>query len=185
MVVRNISKPVRIIAAVCVLMGGLIYVQNTKFENESVQFLVDRFSSQNGKLKGDNRRTNLFEIKFDNMVRSDQYLFGRGPNSLQNDHNLMTLSYSTYIYQYGIIGFAILWLVPLVFAVKYSKRNLQCCIFIMLFFVSTYQRPHFYTPLYLALLFGGIDYIYVTQRFLKAQSGEADEEDALDSIKVQ
>jgi hypothetical protein len=185
MVVRNISKPVRIIAAVCILMGGLIYVQNTKFENESVQFLVDRFSSQNGKLKGDNRRTNLFEIKFDNMVRSDQYLFGRGPNSLQNDHNLMTLSYSTYIYQYGIIGFAILWLVPLVFAVKYSQRNLQCCIFIMLFFVSTYQRPHFYTPLYLALLFGGIDYIYVTQRFLKSQSGEADEEDALDSIKVQ
>jgi hypothetical protein len=184
MVVRNISKPARIIAVICVVFAGLIYVQNTKFENKSVQFLVERFSTQNGKLKGDNRRTNLYDMLFDKMVRSDQYMFGRGPNSLQHAGNIMTLSYSTYIYQYGIVGFAILWLVPMVLAVKYSRRNLQCCIFIMLFFISTYQRPHFYSPLYLTLLFGGIDYIFATQKFLREQTDEADDEEDLDAIKV-
>ena len=182
---RHATKPARIVLVVLAVFGGLAYIQTVKFENESVQFLVNRFAAENGKVKGDNRCTHLFDMMYDDLFRSDQYMWGRGDNSLNVSH-LMTLSYATYIYKYGVVGFALLWLIPMLMACKYSRKNVLCYVFVAIFFASTYQRPHFYTPLYFGLLFGGIDYIYSTQKIIEGKKDDEEEDDEtdLDAIKM-
>ena len=138
-----------------------IYIaNNVQFENPQLNILLERFQFEDGKLKGDNRTTSVFDNIYDGFIDSNDKYFGWGSNALTLRYDdLGTLSYKTFIINYGIIGFLILWGVPFICSLFYAKLRWKPIVFILLFFISTYQRPHLYTNLFITILFGGIDYI--------------------------
>jgi len=136
-----------------------VVLQNVNFENESINKLVERFSFEDGKFKGDNRTSDEFEQYFDRFQKSGDLILGLGPDAKSRYQITGTGGYKPYIFNYGYVGFILLWGISIVLAIHYARGERRCWILIFLFFLSTYQRADFVNPVYLCLLFGGIDYL--------------------------
>lgn len=141
------------------LIMTFVFLQNVNFENESINKLVERFSFEDGKFKGDNRTSDEFEQYFDKFQKSGDLIFGLGPDAKSKFQITGTAGYKPYIFNYGYVGFILLWGISIVLAIHYARGERRCLILIFLFFLSTYQRADFVNPVYLCLLFGGIDYL--------------------------
>lgn len=135
-----------------------IILQNVTFENESINNLVERFSFEDGKFKGDNRTSDEFEQYFDRFQKSGDLILGLGPDAKSKYQITGTAGYKPYIFEYGYVGFILLWSIAIILTIRYARGCRECWVLIFLFFLSTYQRADFVNPVYLCLLFGGIDY---------------------------
>lgn len=159
--IRDVSKLPRLFTKLAVLIVIFSSIQLVHFEEPRVQALVERFQIKDGKLAGDNRVTDKFQKVYNRMFIENKEMFGVGPEVVAKMSG--NLSAKTYILTYGIIGFLLLWGTAIYLSIGYARTGKcptsRALVYIAIFFISTYQRPHFITPLYLTLLFAGIDYI--------------------------
>lgn len=117
------------------------------------------YDSQTGKLKGDNRSSLQFDEAFNKSIsHANTAFWGNGTNS----HFLLkssTLNYKSYIYNNGVVVFILVLGGLFIGVLKYSKYDFIVLPFLLTFFISFYQRPEIFIPLYFLILIGGVDYI--------------------------
>lgn len=143
-----------------ILVGGIITIvlalPKIDFGNIYVNTFVQRFSISSDGLSGDNRTWEGFDRQYNNTIDSSKKWWGQGLSYKIEDGS----SYKSYIITYGYLGTIILVLPWLIACISIGKKNKQCFIFILLFFVSLYQRPAPITSLYgYAMMFGGLQII--------------------------
>lgn len=159
LVIVNYRKIWVTLGTIFFLIMAFVILQNVTFENESINKLVERFSFEDGKFKGDNRTSNEFDQYFDEFQKSGDLILGLGPDAKSKYQITGAGGYKPYIFNYGYVGFILLWGISIILAIRYARGCRECWVLIFLFFLSTYQRADFVNPVYLCLLFGGIDYL--------------------------
>ncbi|KAF1086093.1 hypothetical protein SPSYN_00831 [Sporotomaculum syntrophicum] len=137
--------------------------------NPVVDELAARFEISGKGLAGDNRTNRAYDAFFAVYMQTEERWLGLGTGV--NDRFGATLSYKDLIIDYGLVGFAclMLGLLLLPMAGKWGER--KCIYFVLLFLISIYQRPNVMTLSYLALLFGGVEYIFA--RSMEMSDAEA------------
>ena len=124
--------------------------------------LIERFEFDNktGKFKGDNRTSMYFDKAYDKLFESTHNaLLGLGTNSNYKIQNAMTESYKVFIYQYGIIGFVLIYFSFFIIRADKWLGNRNVLYFTLLLLVSIYQKPRIFMATYFLLYYGGIDYM--------------------------
>lgn len=151
-------KDVRtVILTVLLTCFYLFLLPNIYTGNPTVDRLIRRMTITDEGLAGDNRTTDELEYVFNDVVKNKP-LFGYGNNYIKSNNLKGSLSYKTYIIQYGFVGCILLW-GSLLLAALYKNKNYLSIIYIIAFFVNIYQRPNIMTLQYQILLFGGLAFI--------------------------
>ena len=157
---RMLKRPLTVIAIFSIFAVFMNYIQNIRFENSQVQYIVNRFvfDKSTGRFAGDNRTSEDFDIAYQRMIYDGDLLLGKGLNSMvKKDYT--SSSYKSLIYKHGLLGFVIIVGSLFVASFPIAKRNKKALLFLICFFISIYQRPNVYTLTYFCLLFGGLSYI--------------------------
>ena len=153
-------KRPKIMAAMIAL--GIFYLfilPNITIHNTEIAYLISRFTFSDGKFLGDNRSKAALEVAFSEVLSGPEILFGHGGGYVSSlDIAGGVSSYKTYIVDYGVMGFIIIYLPLLWSAIKRAKENLYAVFFLVCFVLSIYQRPNIFTLPYLVVLFGGIEH---------------------------
>ena len=151
-------KDVRtVILTVLLTCFYLFLLPNIYTGNPTIDRFIQRMTITDEGLAGDNRTTDELEYVFDDVVKNKP-LFGYGNNYIKSKNLKGSLSYKTYIIQYGFVGCILLWGI-LLLAALYKNKNYLSIIYIIAFFVNIYQRPNIMTLQYQILLFGGLAFI--------------------------
>lgn len=151
-------KDVRtVILTVLLTCFYLFLLPNIYTGNPTIDRFIQRMTITDEGLAGDNRTTDELEYVFDDVVKNKP-LFGYGNNYIKSNNLKGSLSYKTYIIQYGFVGCILLW-GSLLLAALYKNKNYLSIIYIIAFFVNIYQRPNIMTLQYQILLFGGLAFI--------------------------
>ena len=135
----------------------LFLLPNIYTGNPTIDRFIQRMTITDEGLAGDNRTTDELEYVFNDVVKNKP-LFGYGNNYIKSNNLKGSLSYKTYIIQYGFVGCILLW-GSLLLAALYKNKNYLSIIYIIVFFVNIYQRPNIMTIQYQILLFGGLAFI--------------------------
>lgn len=142
-----------------IILVILVIIANLDFGNNNVTRLLERLSFSGGKLNAVNRTTMSLDVFFDDYITSSRAFFGYGRGFLSSSGEVGSLSYKTYIIEYGLVACCIFWGGLFVNAIKYSKKVHLAIIYSILFMINIYQRPGIFTFGYMLLLFGGVCYI--------------------------
>ncbi len=143
-----------------ILLGIFTYIvilPNIKTGIDSIDWVLKRIQISDGKLNGNNRSNGVVDLISINMLNSCPFFgFGGGYTSLFAS-NIST--YKIYLIDYGIVGFILMYGSLFLSAVySYWNRNLKNMAYILVFFISVYQRPNIFNLPYMILLFGGLLY---------------------------
>lgn len=68
-------------------------------------------------------------------------------------------SYKVFVIEFGLLGFILVFGILAVSAFIKNKKNIEGVFFIIVFFLSVYQRINIIILIYMILLFGGITYL--------------------------
>ena len=155
LVLTSIKQKKTKFAIIVLMILYFIALPNIKFSNPNVQMLMERIILTDNQLAGDNRSNIVINNIVSDLWSSPRMFFGYG-GGYSSSVTDGVLSYKTYLIDYGIIGMAIIYGLPLIFSLKTSK-NLLSLSFTIVFFASVYQRPHIYTAVYFVILICGIE----------------------------
>lgn len=119
--------------------------------------LISRFSiTDNGKFSGDNRTDIYIDEAFDKIFYSEKVLYGNGGGYARSIASKGALSIVVMIVDYGFVGIIISYGTLLLSALFFNKLTVSSLAYILVFFISTYQRPDIFWLNYFVLLFGGL-----------------------------
>ena len=135
-----------------------LVLPNIDFHNNAINELVGRFAITKSGLAGNNRTNSVFDAEYAEFSNSIYYWFGMGCGAVLASG---VASYkSCFMVPFGIVGTS--WLLGswLFAALKCSKQDKMCLIYVMFFFVSLYQRPYAIISIWgYIFLFGGIEWL--------------------------
>lgn len=163
-----IQKFYKALMAICILIIGFLVFMNVDFQNETLRNYQERLTITNGALEGNTRESDMFKQDFDEMVENDPatFLLGYGINAkselLPKDGSC---SYRTFIYEYGLIGFALMLLLLTLIFLHCYKSNYSLIPFVA-FVASLYQRPFVIMPLYVTIFIVGFSAINPVKKSL-------------------
>lgn len=138
------------------LLFWLFVLPGLEFSDPNVAGIVDRLRLVDGRLAGDNRVDSAVEAAFGRWLESGRLLLGYG--SGYSAMNGSALSYKTYLMDFGIIGFLLIYGPLLAAAWQEAKGDRRALPLVACFFVSIYQRTGVYCLPYFLILFGGIQW---------------------------
>ena len=163
------KRPKVMAAMIAFIIFYLFVLPKITIHNTEIAYLVSRFTFDDGKFLGDNRSKAALDAVLAEVLSGSEIMFGRGGGYVSSMNIAGGVSsYKTYIVDYGLIGFIIIYL-PLIWsAFKRAKKDLYAVFFVICFVLSIYQRPGVYTLPYLVVLFGGIEHRKLPDR--KSQS---------------
>lgn len=127
--------------------------------DNAVGNLLSRFELINGIIVGNNRSTPQLDSLFESVLNGDRRAFGYGFGYWKSVMTWGTSSFKSYIVDFGLTGFILMYGSYLLTALMKSKKNAVVLALVICFFVSVYQRPNIFTFPYYVLLFGGISYL--------------------------
>ena len=147
----------------------LFVLPNIQFSNTSLNRLVERLTFQDGQLAGDNRSNYITDFFYYSVLQSPKKIIWGYGSGFASFLHTGALSYKNYIINFGLVGFALIYIPLLIEALRKARLKRECVIFVICFFSSIYQRPNIYTLPYFVVLFGGIAYLYQmkTQIFIE------------------
>lgn len=157
-IVMSVRSPkVGVVLGVIVLV--LIYViPELASNNEGFDKIAERLQFVDGKMSGDNRTgDDVLRLMKMQMSSISTALWGYGTGSLL-PMGFTTLVFLNYVFSYGVVGATIMFIPPLLLALKYTRMNYAALVYWACFILSLYQRPHLYTIQFFILLYGGILY---------------------------
>lgn len=136
---------------------------NIEFDNKQLSQFQSRFDlkSNEGTIVVNNRYDTLYEEEYDAFIDAGgvSLFFGKGYNaSSKNEYMKGASVYTRLIYDYGIVGTILYLSVFVLFAFLYgiNKGNIS---FILMFFVSVYQRPYILNRHYILLFISALCFI--------------------------
>ena len=146
-------KSVKMILVLFSVIGVLLYYLFViGIESDSVNAMtVSRIES--GLLE--TRSDDGIEIAYDRLKDRGLLFWGMG-NGYFESHFTSGLSYKNVLFNFGWLGMCFLYIPVLCAAFKIAKHNKQAILLILCFFISVYQRPHIFNPIYFLILFGGL-----------------------------
>jgi hypothetical protein len=167
------KKQLKSIIIITALIATILILPTIDFGNEYVNSFVQRFAITSDGLSGDNRTWEGFDQQYDSIVNSDRKWWGAGLDYKVADGS----SYKSYIITYGYIGTLMLAMPWLFMCIKYGRKTKHGIIYIVVFFISLYQRPAPITSLFgYAMMFGGLDVMSYDYKLLdKVNIGEYDD----------
>ena len=122
----------------------LLVLPNIDFGNPYINTFVQRFSITSEGLAGDNRTWSVFDAQYESIVNSTAKWWGVGLTAEIADGS----SYKSIIMQFGYIGFYLLLLPWIFYGIRYAGKNWDALSYMIVFFVSLYQRPAPLTSLF-------------------------------------
>lgn len=121
---------------------------NIETNNSQINFILKRLTITSGGLAGNNRSSNTLDKELRDMLSSEKIFFGYGDGYAEDinkkHESKFVLSIKTEIVNFGLIGFSLLYIVPIYLFFKLSNKNEKALIFIACFWISLYQRPWLY-----------------------------------------
>lgn len=138
-----------------VIISYLFIIPNIKFNNPNIDYLIERFTIKEGRFKGDNRSNEMLDNAFYYTLKKHPVL-GMGKGYVSKNQIGGVSSYKTYIVEYGVLGFILIYGLLICSAIIYNRKNYYGLLYIIVFFLSVYQRPNIIILPYMILLFGGI-----------------------------
>lgn len=158
---------------ITILIVVVLILPTVDFGNEYVNSFVQRFTITSDGLNGDNRTWEGFDQQYDSIVKSDRKWWGAGLDYKIADGS----SYKSYIIIYGYLGTLMLAIPWIFMCIKHGWKAKHAIIYIMLFFVSLYQRPAPITSLFgYAMMFGGLNVMNYDYEFLDKASEDGDDD---------
>lgn len=154
------KKPALIISFAIVSALAITYLPDNIKENKLVSYYVmERLTKSVLSYSDVNNRTSVcFDIKYNDMITSENVWFGFGHGAhARTSCESAGSSYRTLIYNFGIMGFAFIvaFYLAIFFKLLYSLDDLYRAVpFIIVFLGAVYQRPAVDT-LWLILIFIG------------------------------
>lgn len=149
-----------ILSIVCLVSHNMDYIR----QNMPVFYrLIERFEydKKEGKFEGDNRTEYNFEKQYAQItsnIHSFFWGFGTSAHTRINTNNGVD-SYKVIIYQYGVLGFSLIYLLFFIIRIRdicYSRDALLLSLCLLL---SIYQRPRIFIAVYFILYYGALDWI--------------------------
>lgn len=149
-------KPWAVLLFVAAALFYLFVLPEIEFSDPNVADIVRRLTLVDGRLAGDNRVDGAVEAAFRRWLDSGKLLFGYGNGYAAM--NGSALSYKTYLMDFGIVGFLLVYGPLLAAALKGAGKDRRAICFVICFFLSIYQRTGVYCLPYFVVLFGGIEW---------------------------
>lgn len=125
------KKPSNIIYIIAIILMVFLVLPNIDFHNNAINELVGRFAITKSGLAGDNRTNSVFDAEYAEFSNSIYYWFGMGSGAVLASG---VASYkSSFMVPFGIVGTS--WLLGswLFAALKCSKQDKMCLIYVMFF----------------------------------------------------
>jgi len=139
----------------------LLYIQSLNFNSlpdTTINHFLSRLQYVEGiGFAGDNRTSYGLEKVLENFWNANDFWWGFGKGySVEKAGG--SLSFLTYVIDFGIIGCSIFWGTLFISALIATRKNKRALVFLLCFVFSVYQRPHIFNLHYFIVLFGGIQY---------------------------
>lgn len=124
--------------------------------------VVERLQYENGDIVGNNRSTDMVNNELSNVLSSTKIVWGEGGGYTRMmaerfRQNILTIK--SYIIDYGLVGFLLMFGSCFFFAFKNALGNRFAMFFLFCFCLSAIQRPNIFNLQYFIVLFGGLIYI--------------------------
>lgn len=97
---RILPKILLLVAFFAIVVVGAIFYNDG--DNLLNNLIVERLAIDDGKLAGDNRVTDAFQLEYDDFAASGDILFGREYN--MDDFGFGNAGYRVFIYDYGLVS---------------------------------------------------------------------------------
>ena len=156
--IRNIKNPKFLLVFIITLIFYFFILPSIHTGINAIDTLLQRVQFANGSLNGDNRSSETVNKLVKTIFSSNKFLFGYGTGYVASVAP-GSLSVKTYIVDYGVIGTLLIYGTLFIIAIKKCNHSYLAISYMLVFFVSAYQRPHIFSVVYLVLLFGGIEFI--------------------------
>lgn len=145
--------------------AALILVLTLFQDNEFVtKTLTDRLSFSESKVSGDNRTEEIFDVAFDNFLDTPNVWLGQDADHQLNKLQFNTSSWKNLVWDYGIIGTFLYLSIFIFLAIQSVLKNpvnryrqiLDLAPFVIVFFLSIYQRPYVVSLSYFLIFMGAM-----------------------------
>ena len=158
--IRHI-KDIRLIAgAILFIIITVFIIPNIHFENTTLE--LQRLKLELLLSGSTLRTTQLFDVTFEHWLISRHRLFGYGAgytDFILLDDIAGSLSIKRVLIDHGIVGFILIYVPLFWFSIRACNGNKLSIAYTICYFLSLYQRPNWYSVLFILLLFSGIGYI--------------------------
>lgn len=155
--IKKIMIGVASVVTVLVLLNLFPLFVNIEEISPGVENLISRFSvTENGKFSGDNRTDLYVDEAFEKIFYSEKIIYGNGGGYARSIASKGTSSIVLMIVDYGFLGIVITYGTLLLSSLVFNKVTVSSLAYILVFFISTYQRPDIFGLIYFVLLFGGL-----------------------------
>lgn len=153
----------RLLFILLLILGVLVFLAA---DNPMVQkLLINRLLISDEGVSGDNRTTIWFDLKFIELLFSNNIYFGNTETAYQLGYYVS--SWKTLIFDYGLIGMASI-LLFLVMLFRLKKKNIispkdtkGCYVFMFMYLASIYQRPGVIDVAPLFILAAGVSFMVI------------------------
>ena len=164
----NISQYKKWIGLVLVALA-LMMLQDMQTGNPYIDAVVSRMNITDEGLAGDNRYGQSFERVWDETLKNDMYYTGYGAGYAEYFGTSETEglgSIKSYIVNFGIIGTLIMFGPIFILGVKQAinTENKNMLLYILINYISLYQRPCLFVPAYFIIFICGISYVSFTRK---------------------
>ena len=160
LVIRHI-KDIRLIAgAILFIIITVFIIPNIHFENTTLE--LQRLKLELLLSGSTLRTTQLFDVTFEHWLISRHRLFGYGAgytDFILLDDIAGSSSIKRVLIDHGIVGFILIYVPLFWFSIRACNGNKLSIAYTICYFLSLYQRPNWYSVLFILLLFSGIGYI--------------------------
>lgn len=155
----NYKRPKWVIPLLLLALFYFFVLPNITFQNPQIARFVNRFLIVDGELAGDNRSNIYVEAALEEVLSGKHAWWGYGGGYSSEKFKAVS-TYKTYLIDYGILGFALIYGLYFVAALLRTRWKERTIVFCLCFFLSVYQRPNIYAMLYFVVLFGGMGAIH-------------------------
>jgi hypothetical protein len=144
--IKSIKKI--IVYVIMIIMTIILFNDNAYFNN----LIMKRLIVTDDGLRGNNRTSISWDTAFNYFAQSDAFYFGKGTQSLEGvDFAKTVASYQTYVYQYGLLGVLLLFLI---YSIVIRKRinTYNTILLVMGLGACFYQRPwifQYFNPIFI------------------------------------
>ena len=128
-----------------------------EFNNDTLSYLQERLTFQNGKLAGNSRKltSETYELLRETLLNKPLLGNGRGYTGVKTGE----INVANLIIDYGIIGLLIMYVPVLILGVKRAKGSWEAISFVFCFWVSILQRYDIIAIEYFLIYFGGLEWV--------------------------
>lgn len=160
MIIKSKDKPGLMFIFIVIFVTLFFILPMMPINSPFISAFVQRLSFDNGQFAAINRSTTFIDDTCKEVLSGSKALFGYGNGYLSSiGYSSGASTYKTEIINYGILGFLIIYGLPIFAANKRAQKKRTAFALIICFTISIYQRPFIYSLVYFVVLFGGIEYI--------------------------